>query len=310
MKPYLKKTIFLFGVGLIAFSLIVFGVYHFLKPSGGRTNILILGIAGKSYVGGDLTDTIIFLSINNQTGRALILSLPRDIWISPLRTKLNSVYHYGGIEETKRVVSEIVGQPIDYGILVDFDVFTKIVDVVGGIEVEVERSLDDYKYPIAGKENDECGGDPEYKCRYEHIYFEAGKQYMNGEVALKYVRSRYAEGEEGTDFARSQRQQRLLLAIKNKILSPRFFLNPKQLLYLFKVVSLNIQTDIPKEKYSDFLKIALRFRAKNLKAEILNENYLIKPSPSKEKYDNQWVLVPRAGDWEEIQRYVATLIAE
>lgn len=310
MKPYLKKTIFLFGVGLIAFSLIVFGVYHFLKSPGGRTNILILGIAGKDHVGGDLTDTIIFLSINNQTGRVSILSLPRDIWISPLRTKLNSVYHYSGIEKTKEVVGEIVGQPIDYGILVDFDVFTKIVGALGGVEVNVEHSFDDYKYPIAGKENDECGGDPEYKCRYEHIHFEAGKQYMNGEVALKYVRSRYAEGEEGTDFARSQRQQRLLLAIKNKILSPQFFLNPKQLLYLFKVVSLNIQTDIPKEKYSDFLKIALRFRPKNLKTEILNENYLIKPSPSKEKYDNQWVLIPKAGGWEEIQRYVATLIAE
>lgn len=308
MTLRLRKIIFWSGFGLIVLGLTIFGAFSFLKLPAGRTNILLLGAAGRSHTGGDLTDTIIFFSIENQTGKILILSLPRDIWIAPLRTKLNSVYHYKGMNETKKIVGEILGQNIDYSILVDFDIFTKIVDFLGGVEVDVEREFDDYWYPIAGKENDLCDGDPELKCRYEHLHFDAGRQWMDGERALKYVRSRHAEGEEGTDFARSQRQQRLLLAIKNKIFTPQFIFNPRKLVQLTKLVSLNIQTDIPKEKYGDLLKIALRIRTKNLKTKVLNEGYLINPPPSKVKYDNQWVLVPKTGDWEEVQEYVKDLI--
>jgi LCP family protein required for cell wall assembly len=308
MSGITKRIIAWLSLIVIVGSLFFGFVYFFLQPPGGRTNFLVLGIPGGGHPGKDLADTIMFVSVENQTGETLILSLPRDIWITPLRTKLNSVYHYEGLGGTKKIVGEILGQPINYGVLIDFDVFTEIIDVLGGVEIEVERTFDDYQYPIAGKENDECGGDPEFKCRYEHLHFEAGKQGMDGKRALKYIRSRYAEGEEGTDFARSQRQQRLLLAIKNKILSPRFFLNPQKAVQLIKVVGLNIKTDILPQNYGDLAKIALRFRAKNLKMEVLNEGYLITPPPSKIKYDNQWVLVPKGGDWREVQEYVSRLI--
>jgi len=91
-----------------------------------------------------------------------------------------------------------------------------MVDLLDGVEVDVENTFDDYRYPINGKENDLCDGDPEYDCRYEDIHFDQGLQLMSGETSLKYVRSRNAEGDEGTDFARSQRQQRLLLSFKEK----------------------------------------------------------------------------------------------
>jgi len=204
--------------------------------------------------------------------------------------------------------------------LINFDVFTQIIDTLGGVEVDVERSFDDYKYPIPGKENDFCDGDPEYKCRYEHIHFEAGLQRMDGERALKYVRSRFAEGKEGTDFARSKRQQRLLFAIKNKVLSPRTLLKLGIPLsakvgstvggQLIKVVLSNIETDIPQEKYLGFVKLGLRFRSENLWMEVLDEDYLIIPPPSKEKYDEQWVLIPRTGDWEEVQEYLRGLLSD
>jgi len=284
--------------------------FFLLRPPPGRTNILVLGAAGKGYTGGDLTDTLIFLSFDHQTGKTLVLSLPRDIWIPALRTKLNSVYHYQGMEGTKKVVGEILNQPVHYGLLINFDVFTQIIDTLGGVEVEVERSFDDYKYPLPGRENDTCGGDPDYKCRYEHIHFDAGLQHMDGERALKYVRSRFAEGEEGTDFARSQRQQRFLVAIKNKILSPSILFNLKIPLQLIKVVTANLETDVPQEKYLDFVKLALKFRSENLWMEVLDENRLVTPPPSKVKYDEQWVLIPRTGDWGEIQEYVACLIEE
>jgi len=174
----------------------------------------------------------------------------------------------------------------------------------------VEREFDDYKYPIPGKENDDCGGDLEYRCRYEHLHFDAGWQSMNGERALKYIRSRYAEGEEGTDFARSRRQQRLLLAVKNKLLTPAVLVNPRRLIQLFEVVTESIETDLPREKYSDFIKLTLRLRSKNLRVEVLGEDYLTTPLPSKEKYDNHWVLVPKTGDWNTVQEYVKKLLSE
>ncbi|MGB9911680.1 MAG: LCP family protein [Microgenomates group bacterium] len=274
-----------------------------LKP----TNILILGIGGENHPGKDLTDTIIFISLNPSAKNILLLSIPRDIWIPQWRIKINSVYHYKGLQETKNTIEEIIGQKPDYGIIVDFNIFKKIIDFLGGIEVDVERSFDDYKYPIAGKENDLCNGDPEFKCRYEHVHFEAGKQLMDGETALKFVRSRNASGEEGTDFARAQRQQKVILAIKNKILSFEFLSSPRKVIQLIKLINLNIKTDIPPQDYWQLLKLGITIKNKNIKTAILNDQFLINPK-NKEKYDNQWVLIPKKEDWQDVKKYVNELL--
>lgn len=303
-----KAILWIALTALILSATITFCLFFILRPSAGKTNFLLLGTAGPNHIGGDLTDTIVFTSIENQTGKTMVLSIPRDVWITSLRTKLNSVYHYEGTTKTKQVIGQVLDQPIDYLVIVDFEIFKKIIDVLGNIEVNVERAFDDYKYPIPGKENDLCNGDTEFKCRYEHIYFNTGVQKMDGDTALKFVRSRNAVSEEGTDFARTQRQQRVLLAIKNKILSPAFFLNPKKPISLYKIFFENIKTDIPHDRYFNLFKTAVRFRTKNLKMETLDQRFLINPKNSKEKYDNQWVLIPKTGNWEEIQRFVSKLI--
>jgi anionic cell wall polymer biosynthesis LytR-Cps2A-Psr (LCP) family protein len=287
----------------------VFGaIYYCRQPFPGRTNFLVLGIAGDDRTADDLTDTIIFISADHESGKILVLSLPRDIWIPALRTKLNSVYHYRGIEETKKVVSEILGQPIEHHLLVNFEIFTEVVNQLGGVRVNVERAFDDYRYPIPGRENDLCDGDPEFKCRYEYLHFEAGSQQMDGERALKYVRSRFAEGEEGTDFARSLRQQRLLVAIKSKVFSPEFFFDPRNSFQLSKTIFAHLNIGWPREKYFDLFRLALRFQSDNLKMTVLNNDYLINPPPSQRLYDGQWVLVPSSGDWQEVQTYVSRLL--
>jgi len=299
MGKILKKTVlFLFLVIILTTGI---SFYFWQKIPVCPLNFLILGIAGGNHQGKDLTDTIMFASLNPYQKQLALVSLPRDIWLEKWRAKLNSIYHYKGLPETKKTVEEILGQKTDYGIIIDFEVFQKIIDTLGGITVDVERSFDDYKYPIPGKENDLCNGDPLYRCRYEHLHFEAGRQFMDGQTALKFVRSRNAQGEEGTDFARTARQQKVILAIKDKILSKEFLLSPKKAIQLFKLITLNIQTDIPKEKYWQLLKAGLKIR--NIKTTTVNSNYLINPPISK-KYDNQWVLVPKSGNWSEIQEYV------
>ncbi|MBM3205507.1 LytR family transcriptional regulator [Candidatus Shapirobacteria bacterium] len=310
MSQRLKKSIFALGLSLVVIGLLILGALFFLQPPGGRTNLLVLGMGGEEHLNPDLTDSVIFISVENQTGQTLVLSLPRDIWIAPLRAKLNAVYHYEGLAETKNQVSEILGQKIDYALVVDFNLFMKLVDFLGGVEVDVKRSFDDFKYPLAGRENDLCDGDPAYGCRYESLHFDQGLQVMNGERALKYVRSRNAQGDEGTDFARSQRQQRLLLAIQHKIFTPQVILNPRRLMEMKNLILANIKTDIPTPKNWDLFKIGLRLRKNKFKMEVLNEGLLINPPASKQKYDNQWVLVPQTGDWQEVQKHVRGLIEE
>jgi len=299
MRKILNKIVlFLFLVIILTTGI---SFYFWQRIPVYPLNFLILGIAGGNHQGKDLTDTIMFASLNPYQKQLALVSLPRDIWLEKWRAKLNSIYHYKGLPETKKTVEEILDQKVDYGIIIDFEIFQKIIDTLGGITVDVEQSFDDYKYPIPGKENDLCNGDPLYRCRYEHLHFEAGKQFMDGQTALKFVRSRNAQGEEGTDFARAARQQKVILAIKDKILSKEFLLSPKKAIQLFKLITLNIQTDIPKEKCWQLLKVGLKIR--NIKTATLNSNYLINPPISK-KYDNQWVLVPKSGNWSEIQEYI------
>lgn len=302
----MRKKIVILGIILLILLGLAKVLFLSFRPPAGRTNLLILGIAGKGYTGEDLTDTILFASIDNHNGKILLLSLPRDIWIPEWRTKLNSIYHYKGLDETKATVAEIIGQKIDYGVIIDLNLFRSIINYLDGVEVDIERSFDDYKYPIAGKENDLCNGDSEYQCRYEHLHFDSGRQYLDGEKALRYIRSRNAEGEEGTDFSRSQRQQKILQAITEKITSPKFFLQPGKAWGLFKLVRANIKTDISGQDYLKLLKLGLRFKRKNLQTISLNGDLFINPKTNARQYDNQWVLIPKSGSWKEIRDYISS----
>lgn len=328
---------------LVLLLLLLFGVYIFilLSPSGlfrgskmvvsflkspeenliynnGRTNVLLLGVGGSVHEAADLTDTIIFASINIKTGDTVMISIPRDVWLETLRAKINTAYHYGeereegGFELAKKSVIEVIGQPIDYTFLLDFEGFLQAIDLVEGITVYVDRSFDDYRYPIKGKGDDECDGDSEYKCRYEHLHFDAGPQEMDGKTALKFVRSRNAEGEEGTDFARSQRQQKVINALKDKIISAGVLMNPNKLQGLSEVAKKYIQSEpqLKDEEIASFANIMLRFirnksQIRTLSLDVGTEEspgFLVNPEVS-EEYDYQWVLTPRVGDWQQFQQY-------
>jgi LCP family protein required for cell wall assembly len=106
-------------------------------------------------------------------------------------------------------LSHLLGIPIDYFVGLDFTAFQQGVDAVGGINIDVPVSFVDDQYPS-------CAAD---SCPYETISFKAGEQHMNGATALVYARSRHGDNGQGTDFARSQRQQQILTAIKQKVLS-------------------------------------------------------------------------------------------
>jgi len=341
IKRRLLKHIWLVRVGLI--TLIFLGIYIFyllaslifgrlgvtsylgligdfiftptqkIQTMEDRTNILILGKGGEGHDAPDLTDTIIFASITHINPSLSLISLPRDIWIPELRAKLNSTYYWGnqqkeggGLILTKSTVESIVGQPVHYGLVIDFSGFMKIVDVLGGIEVDIERGFVDEKYPVVGKENDECGGDMEYKCRYKTVSFEKGLLIMDGETALIFVRSRNAEGDEGTDLARETRQQKILAAIQTKILSSEVLLSPKKMLSAWEVVRESIETDV--DASAGAILARRLFQTRNqIESHILSGELLINPS-IQFKYDNLYVFIPQAGSWEEVQSWVEGLL--
>ena len=294
-----------------------------IESQENRINILILGKGGEEHSAPDLTDTIIFASVNIHDPKLILLSLPRDIWISSLRAKLNSAYYWGNQREppahglsgsegggglilAKSEVEKIVGGPVHYGVVVDFSGFKKIIDELEGIEVGIDRSFTDEHYPITGKENDECDGDPEYKCRYETVSFEKGIQLMDGETALKFARSRNAQGDEGTDFARAARQEKVMEAIKNELLSRETILNPKKTIKVVNVILESVETDASHSASVIMARYVFEARD-NIYSHVLPEKLLENPPQSK-RYDNLYVFIPKGGVWDQVHQWVKCVL--
>lgn len=289
-----------------------------IKSYAGRTNIVLLGFSGGEYDGADLSDSIIFISIDNIKQDIVTISVPRDLWMQSLKAKINTAYHYGekkkpdggGMILSKASISEVMGVPVHYGVTLDFSSFQTIIDDVGGVDVAVEESFADAKFPIAGKENDFCGGDPLFSCRYETVSFQNGIQHMDGTKALKYVRSRNATGDEGTDFARSRRQQQVLLALQKKILTSANFKDLQKIINLAKKFDAFVKSDMNwSEKLSlgrllysykgaTVRRLSLDFgdQEKNIKGFLVN--------PPLWQYEGTWVLVPRKDNFDEIHKFV------
>jgi len=310
------------------------------KTSDNRVNILLLGVGGGTHDGPDLTDTMIFVSADLTNKKVTLVSIPRDLWIPELKQKINTAYTLGeekqkggGLMLAKATVSHLLNQQIDYAVKIDFNGFVKAVDMVGGLDITVDNTLDDYQYPIEGKENDSCGhNDTEiaslsaqleaasvmpqdsFPCRYEHLHFDKGLQKMDGITALKFVRSRHAEGEEGSDFARSKRQEKVITAFKNKVFSVNTFLNPIKVVGLVNLLSGSIDTDIKTDEYDDFIKLAERLKGAKINSTVLDIGddqtgrigLLLNP-PISSDYNNAYVLIPTSGvgDYTKIQDYVS-----
>lgn len=274
-----------------------------LEEHNHRTNFLVLGKGGASHETPDLTDTIIVASYHHPTKATTLIPLPRDLWIDSLRAKINTAYYYGNLKKpggglilAKASVAEVIDQPIHYTAVVDFNTFKTIIDLVGGVEIDIPATFDDYKYPIPGQETAE----PE-TARYEHLHFDRGMEIMDGARALKYVRSRNAEGDQGTDFARSARQQQVILALQKKLLSTNTLLKPQKLSSLLSLVSQSIETNFPPNAIPAFIKLALQFDRQKV-VNLSLEDLLISPPPK--KYQGQWVLTGQNGTWQEVQQYV------
>lgn len=270
-----------------------------------RINVLLLGIGGRGHDGSNLTDTIIVASYKPSTKEVAMMSIPRDL-IVPIPghgwRKVNNLYAIAeyndkgtGGDYTKQIISQIFDVQIPYYIRIDFNGFVQLVDLVGGIDVNVPRTLSDYQYPIPGREEY-----PEEE-RYEHLYIEAGQQHFDGSKALKYVRSRHGLGEEGSDFARAKRQQLVIEALMDKVFSLNTLLRPSKIKKIQSNLEENIDTNLSLDELSAFAKLAGEYLSdkKPIMTKVLSDD---KEGPLQAaNYNGAFVLEPKVENFEELK---------
>ena len=223
---------------------------NLLKGEGdGRINVLLLGRGGGKHDAPDLTDTLLLASIDPVNHTSTLLSIPRDLWVDVPNQgamKINAAWEAGefkylgkvspgstnqqaiqaGFNEIDQTVESVIGIPINYNVLVDFQAFRQAVDTVSGVTVDVPTDLVD---PTMAWEN-----------HNNSVLAKAGIQNFDGTTALTYVRSR----ETTSDFARSQRQRSVLVALKGKVDSLGTLSNPLKISGLLSAFGDNVSTDL------------------------------------------------------------------
>ncbi|HEX2766171.1 MAG TPA: LCP family protein [Candidatus Limnocylindria bacterium] len=213
---------------------------------GQRVTVLLVGVDFAPGRDHHLTDTMLVATLDPDTGDSAMISIPRDLYGVPLgdgrvyNAKLNSLlstasadpvtYPLGGPATLKAAIGELLGTRIHYFAAIDIEGLREVIDTIGGVDVTVERAIDDPRYPdtLTGQRG---------------LYIPAGRQHMDGATALGYARSRMGQGE--SDFTRAERQQQLLAAIAAKLTAGNLIVTLPGLL---DAVKRNVATDIPSDR--------------------------------------------------------------
>ena len=184
-------------------------------PDGGRVTILLMGTdtRDRANEGASRSDVMMLVTLDPISQTAAMLSIPRDLYV-PLpgfdQQRINTAYFWGdyndlpggGPQLAMDTIEYNFGIPVDRFGVIDFNGFKAVIDAIDGIDVDVPREIIDYEYPT-----EDYG--------IETLMIPAGRMHMDGTLALKYVRTRHQD----SDFGRLQRQQQVLLAIRDKATS-------------------------------------------------------------------------------------------
>jgi len=279
-----------------------------------RINILLLGYGGSGHDGPYLTDSIMLLSIRPAVHEAIMISLPRDLWVKIpalprkgyMMGKLNSAYAIGtehknypnvrsdwqtptgGGDLAAATVAAVTGQPIDYWVGVDFKAFRDVVNALGSVRVDVPATLDDPYYPRG-----ESTG-------MVHVRIDAGWQSFDGERALEYARSR----ETTSDFDRSRRQQLIMLAVRERVFSLNAI--PK-LLSLLGALQDNVRTNLRPGELHQLADLAGRIKDQDIRRVAIDTSNLLRSGSSN---SGQYILQPLDPTYGALHRYVAMALPD
>lgn len=244
-----------------------------LKGEGdGRINVLLLGRGGEGHAGADLTDTILLASIDPVNKSAVLLSVPRDFWVTVQglgSSKINAVYvnaknkalrndskdkakaENAGLKALRETISSTFGIPIHYDIMVDFNAFKQAVEVVGGVDINVPADL-------AVSENlwDNTTG------KNYSLKVPAGQQHFDSTKALYFTRSRHTS--KRGDFDRTERQRLFITALSQKILSAGTYTNPVKVSQLLDTFGSHVSTDFSVGDAVRFMQITKEISTSNI----------------------------------------------
>ena len=235
----------------------------------GRVNILMMGIdrrPGEAFV--SRTDTMMVLSIDPDTDSAIILSVPRDLYVEIPgygQDRVNTALVYGaqqgdyldGAALAMQTVSYNLNIPIHHFILVDFNAFVRSIDLLGGITVDVPYEINDPEYP-----------DMDYG--YDPLIIPAGVQHFDGATALKYARTRHGD----SDFNRAYRQQQVLFAARQQVVELGIGEMLLRAPSLYQQVEDGIRTDLSLEQLLRLAKSVSDIPAGNIRNEVLDYDYV------------------------------------
>lgn len=288
-----------------------------LKQTDGITNILLLGKGGANHNGGQLTDSILLIRIRQSDKKIATISIPRDLYVTIPghgQGKINEAYANGynstkdvnqknqaGVDLASEVIGDISGVPIHYTATVDFVGLQKIVDVLGGVEVTVEKDLIDPLYP-----KDVVTSDGQFRETeaYTTVNIKAGRQTMDGDTALKYARSR----ESTSDFDRSKRQQILIVAIKDKAVSLGVLANPVKVTELLSSVSDHVKIDMSLSEIKGLIELVKNMKKDEIISQVLDND------PQKgllyEGDGAAYYLLPKGGNFKEVQAMIKNVFED
>lgn len=251
-----------------------------------RITILLTGIDSSPTRSHALTDTLLVVSADPEARTGVMASVPRDLARFPLWSggtfngKINSLLTYaqrnprefpdGPTTSLVKEVGYLLGVPVHYYASVNLEGFVELIDLVGGVTVNNERAINDPSY----------GGWTD--GRRVGFYLPAGRQRLDGQEALAYVRSRKGVGD--NDFTRARRQQQLLLALQKKMTDPAML--PK-LPAVLAAAGDTIKTNFPASRLSEMLDLASEINEDDVKRIVLGPPYATNPGNA-----GEYILVP------------------
>ncbi len=254
---------------------------------------------------------MIFANINTEKRRITLISIPRDLYYNG--RKINSIYALYGMPEMKRTLSYITGYSIDRYILIDMYAFIDVIDLIGGIDVHLDKPVIDPTYKTLD------GGE------WGTLYYRAGDHHLSGKQALRIARSRHTS----SDFARAERQQMILKSLQKKARELGFG-DAKKVSSLIGTVLKKTETDI---NVAEAVSYYFRYQSFNVRGgnvlstgNVLSSRYTGEIKRQEEGCDlvsaedterlesckkiekGAYILEPQNGDWGIIRSYVRGII--
>jgi len=262
----------------------------------GQINILLLGMRGSNMVGGGLlADTIMVVSVRPEENKVALISIPRDLYVQDPGTsnhsKINAVHALyeekgegKGMETMKQIVTEVTGLPIHYVVRLDFKGFVDLVETVGGVDVYLDKPFSE---PTQFEGEDAL-----------NFSLPAGKNHLNGQKALFFVRARYTS----SDFERARRQQQVLIALKDKLLSLGTLSDFGKANNIMNILGNDVRTDMDISEMKKAFDLMGKIKDPQMKQKVFDTSSegLLYSSKADTPEGKTYILLPSGGNYDKI----------